>query len=167
MTISPIQAQDCGRDKSDRADAMVTQPDTGQRPGLQTNREHSPRTVSLRPGTTESREDRADMALQRLPVKRLTSQEDVDIYLEAIRKKLYDALKGTMDPDHLSEDEQMNKNAIQKYAVWARNELIGQVKQRAFQYGINEGCGDGNAAIITGACCLPTRGGNGRSLSSR
>jgi hypothetical protein len=32
----------------------------------------------------------------------------------------------------------MDKNAIQKYAIWARNELIGQVKQRAFQYGISE-----------------------------
>ena len=30
----------------------------------------------------------------------------------------------------------MNKNAIQKYAIWARNELIEQVKQRAYQYGI-------------------------------
>ena len=32
----------------------------------------------------------------------------------------------------------MNKNAIQKFAVWARNELIEQVKQRAYQYGIRE-----------------------------
>ncbi|UWG96529.1 BREX-1 system adenine-specific DNA-methyltransferase PglX [Dehalobacter sp. DCM] len=45
----------------------------------------------------------------------------------------------------------MNKNAIQKYAVWARNELIEQVKQRAYQYGINDkGYGDGNAAVIAG-----------------
>ena len=45
----------------------------------------------------------------------------------------------------------MNKNAIQKYAVWARNELIEQVKQRAYQYGINDkGYGDENAAVITG-----------------
>jgi hypothetical protein len=32
----------------------------------------------------------------------------------------------------------MNKNAIQKYAIWARNELITQVKQRAYLYGIDE-----------------------------
>jgi hypothetical protein len=32
----------------------------------------------------------------------------------------------------------MNKNAIQKYAIWARNELIEQVKQRAYQYGISD-----------------------------
>ena len=32
----------------------------------------------------------------------------------------------------------MNKNAIQKFAIWARNELIDQVKQRAFQYGISD-----------------------------
>ena len=45
----------------------------------------------------------------------------------------------------------MNKNAIQKYAIWARNELIGQVKQRAFQYGISEkGYGDENATVIAG-----------------
>ncbi|MCL2301623.1 MAG: BREX-1 system adenine-specific DNA-methyltransferase PglX [Firmicutes bacterium] len=45
----------------------------------------------------------------------------------------------------------MNKTAIQKYAVWARNELIGQVKQRAFQYGISEeGYGEENAAVVAG-----------------
>lgn len=45
----------------------------------------------------------------------------------------------------------MNKNAIQKYAIWARNELIEQVKQRAFQYGIDEkGYGDENASVIAG-----------------
>lgn len=45
----------------------------------------------------------------------------------------------------------MNKNAIQKYAIWARNELIEQVKQRAYQYGISDkGYGDENAAIIAG-----------------
>jgi hypothetical protein len=45
----------------------------------------------------------------------------------------------------------MNKNAIQKYAVWARNELIEQVKQRAFQYGVTaEGYGDERAAVIGG-----------------
>ncbi len=45
----------------------------------------------------------------------------------------------------------MNKNAIQKYAIWARNELIEQVKQRAYQYGINDkGYGDENASVIAG-----------------
>ena len=45
----------------------------------------------------------------------------------------------------------MNKNAIQKYAIWARNELIEQVKQRAYQYGISaKGYGDENAAVIAG-----------------
>lgn len=43
----------------------------------------------------------------------------------------------------------MNKSAIQKYAIWARKELIEQVKQRAFQYGISEtGFGDENASIV-------------------
>lgn len=37
----------------------------------------------------------------------------------------------------------MDKNAIKKYAVWARRELIARVSQKALQYGISEGdCGD-------------------------
>ena len=45
----------------------------------------------------------------------------------------------------------MNKNAIQKFAIWARNELITQVKQRAFQYGIGEaGFGDASADTLNG-----------------
>lgn len=45
----------------------------------------------------------------------------------------------------------MNKNAIQKFAIWARNELIDQVKQRAYQYGISDqGYGEENAAVIAG-----------------
>ena len=45
----------------------------------------------------------------------------------------------------------MNKNAVQKFAVWARTELIAQVTQRAYQYGITaEGCESGNAAAIGG-----------------
>ncbi len=43
----------------------------------------------------------------------------------------------------------MNKNAIQKFAIWARNELISQVSQRAYQYGIEEsGFGDASADAI-------------------
>ena len=45
----------------------------------------------------------------------------------------------------------MNKNAIQKFAIWARNELIAQVSQRAYQYGIEEsGFGDASADAIGG-----------------
>ncbi len=45
----------------------------------------------------------------------------------------------------------MNKNAIQKYAVWARNELIEQIKQRAYQFGISEkSYGDENSSVIAG-----------------
>lgn len=33
----------------------------------------------------------------------------------------------------------MNKNAIQCFAVWAVRELIAQVLQRAYQYGIVAG----------------------------
>ena len=45
----------------------------------------------------------------------------------------------------------MNKNAIQKFAIWARNELISQVSQRAYQYGIDEsGFGDASVDAING-----------------
>jgi hypothetical protein len=48
----------------------------------------------------------------------------------------------------------MNKNAIQKYAVWARNELIAQVKQRAYQFGFFEESGqwlvDSDHPIVSG-----------------
>ena len=50
----------------------------------------------------------------------------------------------------------MNKNAIQKYAIWARNELIEQVKQRAYQYGITDkGYGDEKAVAIAGRALSP------------
>ncbi|MEX1029998.1 MAG: BREX-1 system adenine-specific DNA-methyltransferase PglX [Paenibacillaceae bacterium] len=50
----------------------------------------------------------------------------------------------------------MNKNAIQKYAIWARSELIEQVKQRAYQYAITDkGYGYENAAIIAGRVLSP------------
>ena len=45
----------------------------------------------------------------------------------------------------------MNKNAIQKFAIWARKELITQVSQRAYQYGIDEsGFGDASADTLNG-----------------
>ena len=45
----------------------------------------------------------------------------------------------------------MNKNAIQKFAIWARNELIAQGSQRAYQYGIDEsGFGDASADTLNG-----------------
>ena len=43
----------------------------------------------------------------------------------------------------------MNKSKIQKFAMWARNELIAQVSQRAYQYGIDEsGIGDASADTL-------------------
>ena len=45
----------------------------------------------------------------------------------------------------------MNKAAIQKYAIWARKEMIAQVSQRAYQYGITaEGYGEENAVTVNG-----------------
>ena len=43
----------------------------------------------------------------------------------------------------------MDKNAIKKYAVWARRELISRVSQRAALYEITaDGYGDQNAAKV-------------------
>lgn len=43
----------------------------------------------------------------------------------------------------------MNKNALKTYAVWARVQLMEQVKQKAFEYGITEDSfGDENARTI-------------------
>ncbi|MDO4840974.1 MAG: BREX-1 system adenine-specific DNA-methyltransferase PglX, partial [Desulfovibrionaceae bacterium] len=45
----------------------------------------------------------------------------------------------------------MDKNAIKKYAVWARNELISRVRQKALQYGISEkDCDDKEADVVNG-----------------
>jgi len=45
----------------------------------------------------------------------------------------------------------MNKSAIQKFAIWARTELITQVSQRAYQYGITkEGYGEADAVTVGG-----------------
>lgn len=51
----------------------------------------------------------------------------------------------------------MDKNAIKKYAVWARNELIARVSQKAQQYGITaEGYGDKNADSVNGVLLFST-----------
>ena len=45
----------------------------------------------------------------------------------------------------------MNKGAIQRFAIWARNELIAQVSQRAYQYGIDKsGFDDASADTLNG-----------------
>ena len=45
----------------------------------------------------------------------------------------------------------MDKNAIKKYAVWARRELISRVSQKAALYEITaDGCGDPNAISVHG-----------------
>ena len=45
----------------------------------------------------------------------------------------------------------MDKNAIKKYAVWARKELISRVAQKAQQYGITETeMVDANADSVNG-----------------
>lgn len=45
----------------------------------------------------------------------------------------------------------MNKAAIQRFAIWARTELIAQVSQRAYQYGITaDGYGETDAVTVRG-----------------
>ena len=51
----------------------------------------------------------------------------------------------------------MDKNAIKKYAVWARNELIARVSQKAQQYGITaEEYSDKNADSVNGVLLSAT-----------
>ena len=51
----------------------------------------------------------------------------------------------------------MDKNAIKKYAVWARNELIARVSQKAQRYGITaDGYGDKNADSVNGVLLSAT-----------
>ena len=51
----------------------------------------------------------------------------------------------------------MNKNAISKFAVWARRELISRVRQKAEQYGITEsGFGNPDTAPVSGRIYTPT-----------
>ena len=50
----------------------------------------------------------------------------------------------------------MDKNAIKKYAVWARRELISRVSQRAALYEITaDGYGDQNASSVNGRLMSP------------
>lgn len=45
----------------------------------------------------------------------------------------------------------MNKSAIQKYAIWARNELIDKVTLKAFEYGVSKDeIIDANADSVNG-----------------
>ena len=45
----------------------------------------------------------------------------------------------------------INKGAIQKFAIWARKELLAQASQRAYQYGITkDGYGAANAETVFG-----------------
>ena len=49
----------------------------------------------------------------------------------------------------------MDKNAIKKYAVWARRELISRVSQKAYQYGIKEtNIVNANTDSVMGSCLL-------------
>lgn len=59
----------------------------------------------------------------------------------------------------------MNKSAIQKFAMWARTTLMGQVRQRAFQYGITkDGYGEENAVTVNGMALSPQEQSQRREL---
>lgn len=62
----------------------------------------------------------------------------------------------------------MDKNAIKKYAVWARRALIGSVTQRAARYGITaEDAGDARAQVVMGRVLSSTEQRQRRSLIER
>lgn len=59
----------------------------------------------------------------------------------------------------------MNKSAIQRFAIWARTELISQVSQRAYQYDITkDGYGDPNALTVGGRALTPNEQRQRREL---
>lgn len=62
----------------------------------------------------------------------------------------------------------MNKNAISKFAVWARRELISRVRQKAEQYGISEsGFGNPDTAPVSGRIYTPTEKSQRAALIER
>lgn len=62
----------------------------------------------------------------------------------------------------------MNKNAISKFAVWARRELISRVRQKAEQYGITEsGLGNPDTAPVSGRIYTPTEKSQRAALIER
>ena len=59
----------------------------------------------------------------------------------------------------------MDKNALKKYAVWARRELISRVSQKALQYGISEkDCGEPNVDSVNGRVLTPDEKSQRNSL---
>lgn len=62
----------------------------------------------------------------------------------------------------------MNKNAISKFAVWARRELISRVRQKAEQYGITESSfGNPDTAPVSGRIYTPTEKSQRAALIER
>ncbi|MDO4549971.1 MAG: BREX-1 system adenine-specific DNA-methyltransferase PglX [Planctomycetia bacterium] len=62
----------------------------------------------------------------------------------------------------------MDKNAIKKYAVWARKEWITRVCQKALQYGITaEDCGDASAENVHGTLLTETERRQRKALIDR
>ena len=59
----------------------------------------------------------------------------------------------------------MDKNALKKYAIWARRELISRVCQKALQYGISESdCGEPNVDSVNGRVLTPDEKSQRNSL---
>lgn len=62
----------------------------------------------------------------------------------------------------------MDKNAIKRYAVWARSELIDRVSQKALQYGITaEGNVDPNEDKVNGRLLTDTEKKQRRALIAK
>ena len=62
----------------------------------------------------------------------------------------------------------MDKNAIKKFAIWARRELISRVSQKALQYGISaEEHGNPDADNVNGRILTPVEQQQRRSLISK
>ena len=49
----------------------------------------------------------------------------------------------------------MDKNAIKKFATWARRELIERIRQQAYRYGVEDAKADLNATSVHGVVLTP------------
>ncbi len=61
----------------------------------------------------------------------------------------------------------MDKNAIKKFAIWARRELIDRVRQQAYRFGVEDADADWNASMVHGVVLTPTQRTQRQALIER
>ncbi len=61
----------------------------------------------------------------------------------------------------------MDKNAIKKFATWARRELIERIRQQAYRYGVEDAKADLNATTAHGVVLTPVQRSQRQALIER